>query len=131
MSACCCCCCCCSVCHVCARQRPLVLHDVPGACLAALAIPCALLLFAVCRSVHGGCREVLTMGPGAFFGERNLADPSFSWLASMVSRGRVSSCNTRCVCSVALCKYRCGISFCCVSVQQPGASYWLISASAG
>lgn len=39
-------------------------------------------------SVHGG-REVLTMGPGAFFGERALKDQSVVRPASMVAKGQV------------------------------------------
>lgn len=45
------------------------------------------------RSVHGGVREVLTMGPGAFFGERSLTG-QFTWAASMITRGKV--CESRC-----------------------------------
>jgi hypothetical protein len=71
------CCCCC-------------VAATAAAVTTALLLPPLLLLLLLCRSVHGGCRDVLTMGPGAFFGERNLADSSFTWLASMVSRGRVS-----------------------------------------
>lgn len=40
------------------------------------------------KSVHGGVREVLTMGPGAFFGERSLTG-QFTWAASMITRGKV------------------------------------------
>lgn len=39
-------------------------------------------------SVHGG-REVLTMGPGAFFGERALLQQSVVRPASMVAKGQV------------------------------------------
>jgi hypothetical protein len=39
-------------------------------------------------SVHGG-REVLTMGPGAFFGERALLQQQVVRPASMVAKGQV------------------------------------------